>query len=99
MTYGARVGEFEAASRFAREGTEYRRFREAAREQHRPSEDPDDPRYIHSEAYGAAGNAEYEVYNRYLNDWIGPGGWTNINVGTCGLSIELSPSIRGSRSW
>lgn len=77
----ARIAEFETASRFARESTEYRRLREAAREQHPPPGDPDDPRYIHSDAYDAAVKAEYEVYDRYLNDWIGPGGWTNINVG------------------
>lgn len=77
----ARIAEFETASRFARESTEYRRLREAAREQHPPPGDPDDPRYIHSEEYDAAVKAEYEVYDGYLNEWIGPGGWTNINVG------------------
>ncbi|MDT8370169.1 MAG: hypothetical protein RQ745_13265, partial [Longimicrobiales bacterium] len=40
----------------------------------------DDPRYIHSEAYDARQKASLALYDRYQNDVIGPGGWTNINV-------------------
>ena len=93
----ARIAEFETASRFARESTVYRRLREAARAQHRPSGDPDDPRYIHSEAYDTAMKAEYEVYDRYLNDWIGPGGWTNINVAHMRLVNQAIAENPGGR--
>ena len=75
----ARIGEFETADRFATEAAEYRRLRRAARDRFQRPDEPDDPHYIHSGAYDMAVKAEYEVYDRYLNDWIGPGGWTNIN--------------------
>lgn len=39
----------------------------------------DDPGYLHSEASDAAQRAELALYDRYQNDMIGPGGWTNIN--------------------
>jgi len=77
----SRIEEFETTERFADRAAEYQRLRNAARERHQPPRDPDDPHYIHSDAYDSAVKAEYEVYDRYLNDWIGPGGWTNINVG------------------
>ncbi|RMH14002.1 MAG: hypothetical protein D6701_11725, partial [Gemmatimonadetes bacterium] len=41
--------------------------------------DRDDPRYIHSDAYDEGARAELSLYDRYQNDLIGPGGWTNIN--------------------
>lgn len=40
----------------------------------------DDPAYLHSDAYDDDQRAELELYDRYQNDMIGPGGWTNINV-------------------
>ncbi|MDT8340782.1 MAG: YncE family protein [Longimicrobiales bacterium] len=40
----------------------------------------DDPRYIHSAAYDTRQKARLALYDRYQNDVIGPGGWTNINV-------------------
>ncbi len=40
---------------------------------------PDDPRWIHTDAYDAAQEFELSVYNRF-NDEIGPGGWDNINA-------------------
>ncbi len=39
----------------------------------------DDPRVIHSELYDTRTKRELGPYDRYLNDLIGPGGWTNIN--------------------
>jgi len=41
---------------------------------------PDDPRYIHSDAYDERQKVRLAYYDRYQNDLIGPGGWTNINV-------------------
>ncbi len=77
----SQIEEFETAERFADEAAEYQRLRRAARAQYQPPGNPDDPYYIHSDAYDIATQAEYDVYDRYLNDWIGPGGWTNINIG------------------
>lgn len=42
--------------------------------------DSDDPAYLHSDAYDRDQRAELELYDRFQNDMIGPGGWTNINV-------------------
>lgn len=39
----------------------------------------DDPRWIHTDAYDQAQEIRLSVYNRLLNDELGPGGWDNIN--------------------
>ncbi len=39
----------------------------------------DDPFVIHSKIYDARTRFELTPYDTYLNDWIGAGGWTNIN--------------------
>ncbi len=60
---------------------EYDRAVEAAVEAlPRQSRAEDDPRYIHSPEYDRRQKARLAVYDRYQNDLIGPGGWTNINV-------------------
>ncbi len=41
----------------------------------------DDPLVIHSDPYDARTKEELGPYDRYMNDYIGPGGWTNINKG------------------
>lgn len=41
---------------------------------------PDDPRWIHTDAYDAALEIRYSVYNRLFNDELGPGGWDHINA-------------------
>ena len=41
---------------------------------------PDDPRWIHTDAYDAALEIELGVYNRLFNDDLGPGGWDHINA-------------------
>lgn len=40
----------------------------------------DDPAYLHSDEYDEDQRVELELYDRFQNDMIGPGGWTNINV-------------------
>ena len=40
---------------------------------------PDDPRWIHTDAYDAALETRYSIYNRLFNDELGPGGWDHIN--------------------
>lgn len=39
-----------------------------------------DPRVIHTDAYDALVKAGMEPYDRYFNDAIGDGGWSNINA-------------------
>lgn len=39
----------------------------------------DDPWVIHSAEYDQAVKAELSIYDRYQNEHIGPGGWSNIN--------------------
>ena len=41
---------------------------------------PDDPRWIHTDAYDAALEIRYSTYNRLFNDELGPGGWDHINA-------------------
>ncbi|MFQ5701440.1 MAG: YncE family protein, partial [Acidobacteriota bacterium] len=44
-----------------------------------PLDDIDDPFLIHSDEYDRRMKEELSLYDEYLNDWIGPGGWSNIN--------------------
>ena len=41
--------------------------------------DSNDPFVIHSARYDARIQAELEPYDTFMNAWIGPGGWTNVN--------------------
>jgi YVTN family beta-propeller protein len=75
-----RLQQFSTEPRFAEQHADYERRVAAVR-----AEDPwdrsglDDPRIIHSDLYDARVEAQYAIYDEVLNDWIGPGGWTNIN--------------------
>ncbi|MCZ6915437.1 MAG: YncE family protein [Gemmatimonadetes bacterium] len=75
-----RLRQFSTEARFAEQNAEYERRIAAVR-----AEDPwdrgqlDDPHIIHSDLYDARVKAQYAIYDEVLNDWIGPGGWTNIN--------------------
>lgn len=40
---------------------------------------PDDPRWIHTDAYDAAQRIELDVYNRLFDKELGTGGWDTIN--------------------
>ncbi len=42
--------------------------------------EPDDPRWIHTDAYDAAYNLRLNVYNDLFNEELGPGGWDTINA-------------------
>ncbi len=41
---------------------------------------PDDPRWIHTDAYDAAYEIRLSTYNRLFNEELGPGGWDHINA-------------------
>jgi len=76
-----RIEAFETQSAWAGRKAEYdRRVREALARFPEPAH-PDDPHYIHSDAYDQRTRAELSLYDEYQNDLIGPGGWTNINEG------------------
>lgn len=57
----------------------------------------DDPQEIHSLAYDEAVRAELSLYDRYQNDHIGPGGWTNINQAHFALIEEVVDRHAGKR--
>ncbi len=42
--------------------------------------EPDDPRWIHTDAYDAAYQIRLGIYKALFNDELGPGGWDNINA-------------------
>ena len=91
-----RLQQFGSQERFSAQNAEYTRLRQQAR-QGRDRSRSDDPLYIHSQEYDAQVKAEYEIYDRYLNDWIGPGGWTNINRAHYALleqTVEAHPGKR-----
>ena len=59
--------------------------------------DEEDPRQIHSERFDARTKESLGPYDRYLNDWIGPGGWTNINAAHYALIEAAIARHRGER--
>jgi len=77
----SRIAEFEGEARWAIPRAEYARRLSALRTTYGDDPVGDDPAYIHSEAYDQRQKGELALYDEYQNDMIGPGGWTNINVG------------------
>lgn len=76
-----RIAQFGSEDRWAQERAEYAAAQmawETARGGAPPV--PDDPAYIHSDAYDADQKGRLALYDHFQNDMIGPGGWTNINV-------------------
>ena len=72
---------------------------------------PDDPHWIHTDAYDAAQRIQLDVYNRLFNDELGTGGWDTINKAhfaniTRALEEHAGEGIRflvmfgaGHKSW
>ena len=93
-----RLRQFSTDPRFATENAEYLRRRAAVR-----AGDPwdrgqvEDPHIIHSELYDERIKADYAVYDEVLNDWIGPGGWTNINEAHMRWINRTVDAYRGKR--
>ncbi len=76
-----RSHQFKTDSEFAEANREYE-ARQAEILARRPSwERMEDPRFIHSDAFDALLKEELVGYDEVLNDWYGPGGWSNINEG------------------
>ena len=60
-------------------------------------DDIDDPWYIHTVEYDRRIKAELAPYDRYLDDFIGPGGWTNINMAHMELIDDAIAARPGQR--
>ncbi|MFQ5744620.1 MAG: MBL fold metallo-hydrolase [Acidobacteriota bacterium] len=94
----ARIHQFETDAAWSQQNAEYQKLTEEA--QAHAAEllgDGDDPRVIHSDLYDRLTEEELSIYDRYLNDWIGPGGWTNINESHMKLIDRAIRSHRGKR--
>lgn len=77
----ARIAAFGKQASMRRRHAAYQAAEKAAQAQDRDHlTDSDDPRVIHSERYDELTRIALGPYDEFLNDWIGPGGWTNINV-------------------
>lgn len=59
--------------------------------------DDDDPFVIHSRVYDERTEEAFGPYDRYLNEWIGPGGWTNINRSHAELTLAAVQRHPGKR--
>lgn len=93
-----RVQQFNSEPEWAEQRAEYeqlvQRVREAAGGNYGSN---DDPGFIHSRAYDEGARAELELYARFQNDLIGPGGWTNINRAHYTLIERAIDENRGQR--
>jgi len=77
----ARIHMFEHDPAFAERNAAYQAAVKAAEAQDASHlTDSDDPRVIHSDDYDQMTKIALTPYDEYLNDVIGAGGWTNINV-------------------
>ncbi len=95
---GVRIREFNTADEWATQREEYARRRAEVRT--RLGDAPaagDDPRLIHSDAYDDRQRAELDLYDKFQNDLIGPGGWTNINEAHYSLIDRAIEDHRGRR--
>lgn len=93
-----RVRQFEHDPAFAARHAEYTRA--SAEVEARHAQTPiveDDPRVIHSTAYDERTREELSVYDRFLNEPIGPGGWTHINEAHLRLIDAALARHRGRR--
>lgn len=57
----------------------------------------DDPFVIHSDLYDQRTKEELGPYDRYMNDYIGAGGWTNINQAHYDLIAKAIDAHPGKR--
>ncbi|MEO0479848.1 MAG: hypothetical protein AAF196_10240 [Planctomycetota bacterium] len=74
----ARIKEFNESEEFAERRAAYQEAERIAEEQ-TTLVDTEDPFVIHTDEYDQAMAIRLGPYDSYLNEHIGPGGWTNIN--------------------
>lgn len=93
-----RIQAFETQAEHAERFQAYTAEVEAIEAKHAADPiDEDDPFVIHSPVYDERTEEALGPYDRYLNDWIGEGGWTNINRGHAELveaAIRRHPGKR-----
>lgn len=77
------------------EWTRYELANAAADSAIRAGGEPDDPRWIHTDAYDAAYELRLSTYNELFNDSLGPGGWDNINRAHFANIARALDGIRG----
>ncbi len=76
----ARIKEFQENPKYAGQNSAYEHDEKIIEAEHAANPISDeDPLVIHSDLYDQRIREELEPYEKYLNDFIGPGGWTNIN--------------------
>ena len=76
-----RMRQFQTEPQFAEPNADYqRRIAEARAQDPWNRGELDDPHILHSDLYDERIEVELSIYDEVLNDWIGPGGWTNINL-------------------
>jgi YVTN family beta-propeller protein len=94
----ARIHVFEHDPAFAERNSAYQAALKAAEAQD-PQHvvDSNDPQLIHSDEYDRMTKIALTPYDEYLNDVIGPGGWTNINVAHYRLIDAAIRRHRGER--
>lgn len=94
----ARLAAFNDDPRFSDRRDAYQAAVKAAEAQDTDHiTDSDDPRVIHSDLYNSLTKIALTPYDEHLNDWIGPGGWTNINVAHYQLIDEAIRRHPGKR--
>ncbi len=93
-----RIRQFQTDPQFAEANADYqRRIAEARAHDPWNRGELDDPHVIHSDLYDERIAAEYSIYDEVLNDWIGPGGWTNINEAHMRWVHKAVDAYRGKR--
>ncbi len=94
----ARIKEFEESPLYAEQYVAYQQADSAVTARHKQNPiDEEDPRVIHSDAYDQRVREELEPYEKYMNDIIGPGGWTNINNAHLALIEKALERHKGQR--
>ncbi len=93
-----RIKEFETSEACREKREEYNRANAAIESRYSDSiDDEDDPRILHSVEYDRRMKEQLTPYDEYLNDWIGEGGWTNINAAHMALVDEAITAHGGKR--
>ncbi|MFQ5703731.1 MAG: YncE family protein [Gemmatimonadales bacterium] len=94
----ARIREFRSDPKWAAKRDEYdERLAEVRAKYSVPLDDIDDPHVIHSDEYDERTREELSLYDEYMNDLIGPGGWTNINNAHLSLIDRAIRRMHGKR--
>ena len=93
-----KLQELETLPELAELNTEFQRREKLVEARHAADPiDEDDPRVIHSTAYDERTRESLAAYDELLNDYLGPGGWTNINRSHWRLIEQSLARHRGQR--